>query len=201
MLRNVLSRIKWGLMVFGVLMLVFGIYECVMAHKTPFDLNRIPDSEIKPGILLEGDVYGNYGAYEEYYNTRYGIKDKSSTLWYYIIPVGEESFMGVSVNANKRGAEFDRQSDETYDYLTGATDKAPTPLHVKGKVAKMDSEDLGLYKTALREIGFSESEIDQYALPYYIGSNSFDSWLVLLIVGVVILAIGVVLIFVTRRRV
>lgn len=203
MLQNLLSRLKWGLTVFGAIMVAFGIYTLVMNGKSAYDLNELGDNEFKKGMMVEGDITFNLGAYEETYNTRYGVKEKSSAVWYYIVPVGDESYIGVAVNANEKGAEFDRQTDQTYAWLNEETDQYPDTLHVKGKLAKMDAEDRALYKAAFKELGFSDAEFDKYAIDLYVGSNDFSGGLPILLIGVGILAVGVILIVVTaifKRR-
>lgn len=202
MFKNLLTRIKWGALIAGVLLIGAGIYSCIMAHKTPYDINQLMDGEAKAGMMVEGDLWCNYGVYEESYSSRYGIKQKSSEVWYYIIPVGEYDYMGVAVNANARGAEFDRQTDQTYDWIMDETGTVaePNPLHIKGKVVKMDNKDKEYFTKALVECGFTQSEIDQYAEFLYVSAGSFDEWLVVLLVGVVLTAVGVVLVIVTRRK-
>lgn len=201
MLRNLLTRLKIVLILIGVALLAFGIYNAVMAHKTPYNLNALGDKEIKPGMLVEGEIYGNFGAYEESYSTNYGVKQKSTVLWYYIIPVGEESYMGIAVNANTMGAKYDRQTDQTYAYyFEESTNIPPETISVKGTISKMDSEDEQYYKTALKELGFTDSEILKYGLPYYISYGNYDHWLVMCLAGAGILALGVILIILTRNK-
>ncbi len=200
MFRNLVFRIKWALVIMGVVLLAAGIYYFVMAHKTPYDINLIDDSEIKAGMLVEGDIYGNYGAYEETYTTRYGVKESSTASWYYVIPVANESFMGLSVNAKQYGNQFELQSEQTYDYLTEATDQRPMIIHVKGKISKMDKKDQELYNEYLADIGFTNSEISQYCLPLYIKNQSFEGYLALLLSGAGCLIVGILLIVLLRKK-
>lgn len=200
MLQNLLSRLKWGLTVCGIILLGAGIYTMVMVSKTPYDLNALNDDEFKSGMIVEGDITFNLGAYEESVTTRNGIQQKSSAIWYYIVPVGDESYIGVAVKANERGAEFDKQTDQTYAWLNEETDEYPITLHVKGKLAKMDSQDKALYKEAFKQLGYSDSEFEAYGIPLYIGTNDFAGWLPLVLGGAALFAVGIVLIVVTSLR-
>lgn len=200
MFQNLLFRLKWGLAIGGAVLLGFGIYCAVQAHKTPVDLNTIADNEIEAGLIVEGEIYGNYGAYEESYSTNNGVKNSSSTEWYYIIPVADESYMGIAVNVKARGTEFEKQADQTYDYLTGASNNYPMSLHVKGKINKMDDEDYALYKEALVSMGFTSAEISQYCKPYYIKSVNYDKYPILIILGAVMTVVGVALIILLRKK-
>lgn len=195
-----LSRIKWTALVLGIFFLGFGGFSLFKSNQTPIDYYDLTKANVKPGLMVEGDIYCNFGVYEESYSTSYGIKDKSSEVWYYVIPCGEEEYMGLAVSANELGTALDKQTEQSYDYMDGTTNVNPDLVHIKGAVTKMDNEDMGYFKEFLASGGYSDSEIEQLMVPYYITDGSYSQATTFLIIGVVGLAVGIVLILIDKKR-
>lgn len=195
----ILNKIKLPALILGLFLFVMGIYSCIKVNSVPIDFDKLKESDIKSGVMIEGDIPMNFGVYEESYTTHYGIQDKSTMLWFYIIPVGDK-YMGIAVNSNNRGAEFDKQTEQTYDWIDD--EKAPDPkaIHVKGVTNKMNDQEKGFFKEALMDGGYSASEAEQVMIPFYIRSDSYSDYMTLIIVGAIAILIGIVSVIVTKKN-
>ena len=182
-------------LVLGVLCTIFGWIEYSDSKKTPLDINTMSDSQIEKGAIVEGDIYYNFGVFETVENKRNGRTE--STYYRYVIPVGEESYMGVQVTDSSMLAEMDKQTDETYDMMDGKIEDTTTTVHIKGKIVKMDNEDYGYFKDFMSSGGFTDDEIDKWGKEYYIQIRDFGQAKTLFIIGIVCLLISAALIVAT----
>lgn len=184
-----LSRIAYVIIVFGIIFTYIGISDCYYNSKTPVDYATVKESDIQKGMIIEGDLYANYGAFQESYTTTNGVKTGNSK-YSYMIPIGEKQYMGLENNTQSMEDELEKQADMTYNYLQNNSASEPNVIHFKGRVKKLDSESTGYLRDYMVDIGFSESEVTQYLLAYYIECEDYDGWLTELAIGVICLLIG-----------
>ena len=192
------TRVILILLVVGVLCTVFGAIEYSDSKKTPLDINAMSDDQIQKGAIVEGDIYYNFGVFETVENKRNGHTE--STYYRYVIPVAQESYIGIQVTDQSMISQMDTQTDETYDMMDGKIEDTTTTVHIKGKIVAMDKEDSGYFKDFMSSGGFTDDEIDQYGKLYYIQIRDFDQAGTMFIIGIVALVIAGVLIFVTLKR-
>ena len=185
-------------LVVGVLCTIFGFIELADSKKTPIDLATISDDQIEKGAIVEGDIYYNFGVFETVENKRNGVTE--STYYRYVIPVGEESYMGIQITDKSMIATMDTQTNETYDMMDGKIEDTTTSVHVKGKIVGMDKEDAGYFKDFMSSGGFTDDEISQYGKEYYIQIRNFDQAKPLLAIGIIALIIDAVLIILTVSK-
>ena len=183
-MRTFLSRIAWMIIILGVIIGYMGVSDCYHNSKTPIDYDTVKESDIKKGMIIEGDLYGNLGAFQESYTTTNGVKTGSSK-YSYMIPIGDKQYMGLENNTSTMQRELENQADMTYDYLAGNSTTEPTVVHLK-----MSSETKGYMKSYMTDFGFSQSEVDEYLLDYYIQCETYDGWLTELVIALVLLLIG-----------
>lgn len=188
--NNVLGRLIVVLICAGAIFSFLGARDFIYSRKTPEDFNVMMEADFEKGMLVEGDLYANLGAFEENYTTTNGIKTGSSK-YNYMIAVGEKQYMGLLNLTDTQETELNAQADATYAYMMGETDTPPTPVHFKGRVMKMSGETKGYLQDYMRDIGFTDSEINTLILEYYIKCDNYDGWGWELIVGVVCLFIGI----------
>ena len=180
------------LLAVGIVCLVLGAIDYSDSRKTPINFNSMKDSEFQKGAIIEGDIYYNYGIFETIENKRNGHTE--STDYRYIIPMGDQSYVGIQfVNADDVSL-MDKQTDETYDMIDGKVEDTTTVVHFKGKVCKMDSEDYGYFKDFMKSGGFTDDEIAQYGSEYYIQVRKFGEGPLIMILGIVFLVIDAVII-------
>lgn len=199
-------RNTFRLLTSGITLLVIGIVLTVMMGgslidnaKTPEDYSTMSMSDFKEGMMVEGDLLFNYGSYVEMTKEK-DNGSKSTVGYYYLIDAGEEGFMGLYTNISDMIKKLESQADDTWSYLNGETDDLPSTVHFKGKVLKMDQEDVGFMKDQMESLGYSGSEIDEVSLYYYINVTDTSSHPVFLAVGIVLDVIGLLLIFIFIRR-
>ena len=181
-------------LILSIGVLVVGIKEIINENKKPIDFATMKESQLEDGAIVEGDLKYNLGNYEQIEHTRNGSTE--SVDYCYVIPVGEKGYAGILSNDETTTADLDKQTTETFKMLNGETDSTQTVIHFKGMVDEMTDEDYGYFSDYLKDIGFTDSEIDELGCKYCIHIRSFGSGKILIIVGVVALVIAVILILI-----
>ncbi len=170
--------------------------------QTPVQLETLTKANIKTGMLVEGDIYYNYGAYESFYKEdKYGKKETVGE--YYLFQLDTDAtFLGYYSTYDSRMDEFTAQADAFYDYLMDESAPMPDPIHVKGYLKDMDSEDKSIYKQYLTQsFDITAAEIDEYSVYMYIESLD-DSVMVPVFLGfgvVLMIAGGLILFFFFKK--
>lgn len=188
-------RFVFILVVVGVMFTYMGTMDLIRGSKTPADYNVMMEADYDKGMIVEGDLYANLGAFEENYTTRNGVKTGSSR-YNYMIPVGEKQFMGLLNNTADLETALETQADATFDYWNGDTNEEPLPVHFKGRVMKMSSETKGYLHDYMISMGYTEDEANDYILDYYIKCENYDGWLWQLVVGGVSLLIVLIIVLI-----
>ena len=188
-MKEFISRVAGIILVFGVILVWMSVSDAINASKIPVDYSTVKESEIKKGMIIEGELGLNYGAFEESYTTTNGVKTGRSK-YTYMIPIGEKQYMGLKNDFTTMQEQLENQADKTFSYLMGETTSEPETIHIKCRVKKMDSETRGFLQDYMMDMGFTETETDQYILDYYIQCENYDNWGTLLVVGIILLLIG-----------
>ena len=188
-----LFRVILAFLIIGIMLIVFGASDFIDSRKTPLNLNEMSATQFEKGVIVEGDIYYNLGVFETIEHQRNGVTE--STDYRYVIPVGEESFMGLEAMNSEMVASLDAQTDETYDYLEGKIDDTTTVVHITGKIEKMDDEDFGYFKDFLVDSGYDAKDVDELDLKYYVDAKTFGKASFLLIVGIIFILVDAVIIF------
>lgn len=196
-----MRKLKMVLIMFGVIFVFLGLRDVYYNSQSPSNYNEMQESDFQKGMIVEGDLYGNLGSFEENYTTRNGVKT-SNSQYNYMIPVGETQYMGLLNDTSSMETELDNQADITFDYMLGESDTEPKPVHFKGRVVKMSDETKGYMRDYMVYLGFAEDEVDSYILPYYIKCENYENGISFALVGLVCLVIGLLLVIipVTKRH-
>ena len=173
---------------------IFGVIGGNGVAATNKLLELIEVEYTKKGAIVEGDLYYNFGIYEEIQTKTNGAT--TSTSYRYVIPLGDASYVGLGCALQDTIAELDKQTDETYDYLDGKIDDTETVIHFKGKVEKMDSKDYGFFKDFMTSGGYSEEEIEKYGSQLYIQIKPMTEGPLIMILGAGLFIIGLILLIV-----
>ena len=182
----------------GIALTIFGIIEIKDSKATPLDFNSMTVDDLKVGSVVEGDIYYNLDAYETVESKTNG--KTTSTEYRYLVPFGDEEFIGVATSKSEIISQFDTQANETFDYLDGKIDETSTIIHFKGKIVKMDSEDYGYFTDAVKEMGYTDNEVKDLCPEYYIQIREFGQGGIILIIGIIMVAIAVILcLFIVRK--
>lgn len=182
----------------GLVLAIFGIVMLFQASEKraavdeaeALDINTVLIGDIAEGIVLEGDLHFNGGAFVEEYTTKNGARYSDSKYTYLII-VGEEGCIGVQVKGDDFFGKMERQTDETIAYLSGETSVMPQAVYIRGPVKRMDSESYQYMKEYLSSMGYSNDEVNTYAYPYYIDTCYYTDWQFLFWGGILCIVVGV----------
>lgn len=178
------------LLVLGIVLIVFTVGEMANYAKKGEDYSTLQWSDFHNGMMVEGDLPVNYGSYERIVND-----DKDRSIGYfYLIDAGDDCFMGIYTPMKKLISALDAQ----YEQLSG--DEDVTPVHFKGKVTKMDSDDSKYIRKYLTSAGYTDEEADSLVIDLYIKCVDTDSHPIMLIIGIVAAAGGVVMLLLFVRR-
>lgn len=186
------------LAVVGIVLIGSRISSLFLLLSGKDDLDVMTADEIRPGMYVEGTVWGIYDYYASTTETKNGVS--STVSCEYIIPVGEAEYMGM-VAPKKYMEDCDALMEESWDYLDGLTEEITGQFKVTGTITDMDSESLKFYREYLVDYaGYDElSEEEQEAfLPYYlmigyVGESKFSDVIGLSILGLGLLAAAIAL--------
>ena len=183
------------LLAIGVTMLFNAGKDFIISFKPAISFQDMLDGkEVKAGSHVEGDVIYvlDYFASESTYTKRSdGSRsgDKANGR-YYMIPTAD-GYIGLK----ERQADVDvmaQITDETYEFLMGGVEPTTT-VHMAGSVEVMEEQLAEYYKGYLREMDYTESEIEEMGDPLVIQFRSFTAVRVLFLIGVALVAVGVFL--------
>lgn len=130
---------------------------------------ELEPEEIK-NQLVNVQIVENFGCYLEEYEENTSTHTTRTTDYYYIIYTGasddletDYKFMSIKVPA-KYGKVMDDMTDNTYDGILSS------PVSFSGKIMKLDEEETRYFNEFWEEMGFTQDEIDEMTLPYYINA-------------------------------
>ena len=151
----------------------------------------LPD-EINGDLIVEASINTNFGAYMEEYSKNTKTNVTRTTDIYYVIWTGDDDsedyrYMGIKVPASY-GGQMDRMAEATYNYEMSDT------IHFPGAVNKMSSQEYQYFKEYFEESDWTDEEIEEYTLPYYISVGALTGGAATS--AYVIFGIGAALIFV-----
>lgn len=197
-IKNVSFNLMIFLFLFGAVFVYMSLGDWKRSNTTPIDLNTLTPGNLESGLIVEGDLPCNYGAFMEEYTTNYGVKTGSST-YTYLIPIGETQFMAVTPHGDRLISSFEQQADATLAYLLNESYVQPDSIHIKGQIKALDSESLGYMQDYLVSMGYSRNEVSAYTCAYYINCESYDKWWIGFLIGLGCIVLSIGLLFITLR--
>lgn len=157
---------------------------------------RLEEGDYVKGELLYS--FGQYAAEDTVYESG-AVKERNSTV-YYVIPTDDEYvYYGLAVG-NKLYKTIDKNSDETYAYLTGEGDVPVTCPELEGVVEVMEGELLDYWVEWLLENQYTQDEIDSMGTFYYIDYVSSSSVRTAALVGLVLLILAIIIIILIMSK-
>lgn len=155
--------------------------------------------ELKPeqirSQLVEVDVETNFGYFMYEYEQNSKTHQTRTTHYYYIIWTGDNYTEDYRYMAIKVPAQYQRRMEE----MAGNTSQnlLSDPIHFRGKIRKLDGEEYAAFREYFQDAGWSDQEIEDMTLPYYIsaydGTNSMEgAYVILFFLGVGLLIWGIV---------
>ena len=134
------------------------------------DFTQLAPEEIK-NQLVEYDMEYNFGCCIEEYEYNEDTHRSKTTALYYIIWTGDDEvedfrYMAVKVPANYE-TKMEKMAGNSYNYLPS------DPISIQGKITKFEDEEYEYFLEFFEDADWSESDIAEGTLPYYI--NVFDN--------------------------
>lgn len=179
----------------GAVLMGFKAYDTFYGIAGYQDFTKLEPDEIK-NQLVDVELVENYGCYIEEYEENTDTHAVKTTAYYYVIYTGapadidtDYKFMTIKVTP-RYGKQMDNMTSNTYEGIPSS------PIEFSGKIKKLDSKEYKYFVEFWEENGFSEEEIEEMTLPYYIdmvdktGNNVisfviFGAGLVLLVWGII----------------
>ncbi len=148
--------------------------------------------EINGDLIVDVTLYDNFGCYMEQYEENTKTHARHTTDLYYVIWTGDENaqdfrYMGIKVPASDE-YKMEEMAEATY------YGEYSDPIKYSGAVNKMTSEEYEYFKEYFLESDFTEEELDDWTLPYYInvgaltGGAATSAWIIAGLGGALFLA-------------
>lgn len=185
MVPLVIILVVIGLVLVGI---EFSNFKSLLKGHVTFE--TLEPDEINGDLIVDASIDVNFGAFMEEYEENTKTHATRTTDLYYIIWTGNEDsedykYMGIKVPA-KDEREMEAMAEATYNY------EYSDPISYSGAINKMTSEEYEYFKDYFLESGWTEEEIEEYTLPYYISVGALTGGAASSVY--VILALGVILI-------
>lgn len=194
-MKEKMKSLGWTVVIIGVVLLVLGVEGLIDNSKEAVAFEDLKLSDLKTGMIVDGNVNFNLGCFEESYRTRYGIKTGGSQ--YYYAAMVETKIIAIKCPSGGTVSDaLEKQSNELLNY-TGDDEPSFEGVAIKGKLKKMDSKTEGYLKEYLYydELGGQIMEIEPYtietgviSMPLSIGLTAAGA--VCVIIPILIMAAG-----------
>lgn len=169
------------------------------------DYDYVLDNGLKEGQHIKGEIcfsLGSFATEESYQQNGNSRTAAKTTGYYYMIPVGEGGMAAVLIRKDDMKA-METLTEETYDYLMGGN-PPQTEVHFEGVAVKMEKNLKGLedaFRSGLKEMGYTESEIEEILSSYsdgkclvLSGPAAMSTLYVMLGIAFVLILTGIILI-------
>lgn len=130
------------------------------------NINRISASELHDKKIVRGQLYAILGCYAE--------DDKGA---YYVIPVGEDEYMGVYLEKKYEDRAWQIVED-TVDYVNGDRENVSSyRIPTGGMIYSMDSVERQYFHEWFTDTGYMDAEdVSLYAVDYTYAVIPFSEW-------------------------
>ncbi|MGN0168058.1 MAG: DUF6709 family protein [Acetatifactor sp.] len=184
------------LLILGIVLAALNAGNAFFATTGYVEFESLEPDEIK-SQLVDVELVENFGCYLEEYEENTSTHYRTTTDYYYIIYTGayddletDYKFMSIKVPASF-GSKMDDMADNTYNGIQSS------PISFSGKIQKLDDEEYEYFLEFWEEMGFSDDEIEDMTLPYYI--NVYDSkgsqngvYIIVFLIGIALVVWGII---------
>ena len=180
------------LVIVAVMALKVALPTWLVTLKTPVDFNMLSEEEVRSGVRVEGEVYAILDSFaiEESWteNSNGSVTPKETSNYYYIIPIGTESYAALEVRAGDHGA-YDDVADATWSYLIGESDTlGADTVHFDGYITTMEDDLYDLFVEWFQDAEYfgttDAAMIQAYAMPYMLTTYSLSGTYTVMAIGV-----------------
>ena len=181
------------LLIIGIVLIGIEFSAVISMIKGHVKFETLEPEEIRADLIVDASIDVNFGGFMEEYEENTKTHIRRTTDVYYIIWTGDEEstdykYMGIKVPASYE-SRMEKMADATANY------EYSDPISFSGAINKMSSQEYQYFKEYFEESGWTEEEIEDYTLPYYISVGALtggaaSSVYVILGIGVVLIIIG-----------
>lgn len=194
--KKSLKSALWGDVIFvlvGLALVIFNLTNAFYAVTGYVKFEELAPDQIR-SQLVDVELTANYGCFLEEYEYNSKTRQRRTTDLYYVIGMGDDydldyRYMTIKVFPSTE-KKMDAMMENTANY------QLSDPITFSGKIKKLNKEEYSYFKEYFTEAGWTEEEISESTLPYYIdtfGSKpSMNSmYIFLFAAGVVFLILAV----------
>lgn len=128
----IVSAVVFG--IFGIVLLFLGIRTFIGLHGKLLNVTTCDESEVKPGVYVEGTLTYGYGAYIEKTTTYNHVVTKTDG-YYYLVDICDKNEDGSKRDTSKWiGISISKSDDAKFDAISSADDAEP--VYITGVIRK-----------------------------------------------------------------
>lgn len=182
------SSLLWSiiLLIAGLGLAGWNAMDAFYAATGYVDFTKLAPDQIK-SQLVDVNLAESFGCYLKAYERNTKTGQERITHLYYLIPTGDIYAADWCYMSVKVPARYESEMD-TLTENTLAGQAASNPVLLSGKIKKLDAEESSYFKSYLQQAGFTDEEIEEVTLPYYI--NVFASKTSMNVVYIALFALG-----------
>lgn len=184
------------LLAIGIVLIWLEFSNIVSLMRGHIQFETLEPDEINGSLVVDASIDTNFGAYLEEYEKNTKTNYTRTTNLYYVIWTGDEyaedfKYMGIKVPASEEST-MEAIAEATYyeEYID--------PVTYSGAINKMTDEEYKYFKEYFMDSGWTEEEVEEYTLPYYISVGALTGGSA--VAAYVIMAIGIVLVIIAIWR-
>lgn len=171
----------------------WGIIALMRGHV---EFETLEPEEISRGLVVDASIAYNFGGFMEKYEENTSTHVTRTTDVYYVICTGNENskdskYMAIKVPASDEW-DMEQMAENTYNGLYSE------PISYSGAINKMSSKEYQYFKEWFMEGGWTEDEVEEYTLPYYISVGALtggaaSSVYFFVVIGLILILNGVIM--------
>lgn len=160
----IVSAVVFG--IFGIVLLFLGIRTFIGLHGKLLNVTTCDESEVKPGVYVEGTLTYGYGAYIEKTTTYNHVVTKTDG-YYYLVDICDKNEDGSKRDTSKWiGISISKSDDAKFDAISSADDAEP--VYITGVIRKNSDKVQGFLDDYITKY------VDAYAQYYGYTPTSED---------------------------
>lgn len=183
------------LLIAGIVLIGVEFSAVTSLIKGHVRFETLEPEEIRANLIVDASIDVNFGGFMEEYEENTTTHSRRTTDIYYVIWTGDEDsenykYMGIKVPASDE-SKMEAMAEATYNY------EYSDPVKYSGAINKMSSTEYGYFKEYFQESGWSDEEIEEYTLPYFINVGALTGGAAgtaffIFVLGVFLAALGLI---------
>lgn len=185
-LRGIIGTIVC--LVIGGYFLIKGMGLVVQDFQSGENYNEMSATAVTQNKLVEGNIVYVMDCIQEETLSRFGRSGGITLSRIYLIPVGEEQFMGIRVDGTQC-SKMDQMVENTWDYINGNVTQLENSLKAKGKIKAFEQAEMRYaYDYMKAALGVdTDAECDPYLVPYYMDCRYYGKAYIPFLIAVILL--------------